>query len=126
MPSRAEGVAAGSRGGERSEHDPVRCRSQGGSREKSVVRWSGATSRQRQRFERETQDRQRRAMRERSGGNGGSGQRVSARWTHRAQCLDAACGGKAAGLKAKHPLPQNWSVATPEAGDAEAESGQGH
>lgn len=126
MPSRAEGVAAGSRGGERSEHDPVRCRSQGGTREKSVVRWSGATSRQRQRFERETQDRQRRAMRERYGETGGCGQRVSARWTRWTRDYETAHGGKAAGLRAKHPLPQNWSVATPGAGDAKAESGQGH
>lgn len=101
MPSRAEGVAAGSRGGERSEHVPVRCRSQGGTREKSVVRWSGATSRQRKRFERETQDRQRRAMRERYGEKGGSGQWATARWTRWTREYETAHGGKAAGLKAK-------------------------
>lgn len=76
MPFRAEGVGAGSRASERSERAPARRAVQGGSREKTVVRWSGATSRQRKRFERETQTARRRAAREHWSQNGGSGQRA--------------------------------------------------
>ena len=47
VPLRAEGVGAAGSACERSEPLPARRALQGGSREKTVVRWSGATSRQR-------------------------------------------------------------------------------
>lgn len=79
MPFRAEGVDAGSRVGAQRARAPVRRRAQGGSREKTVVRWSGATSRQHKRFERETQARRGRAGREPTSQNVGSGQRPQGR-----------------------------------------------
>ena len=79
---------------------------QGGSREKTVVRWSGATSRQRQRFERETQGRRRRAGREPTSQNGGSGRRPEGRWTLRTRDSGKARGGIAAGLKAERRADQ--------------------
>ena len=59
-------------------------------------------------------------MRERYGETGGSGQWALARWTRWTRDYETAHGGKAAGLRAKQPLPQDGSKATPEAGDAEA------
>ena len=106
MPFRAEGVAAGSRGGAQRARAPARRRTQGGSREKTVVRWSGATSRQRQRFERETQGRRRRAGREPTSQNGGSGRGAKAPRTLRTRDSGKARGGIAAGLKAERRADQ--------------------
>lgn len=106
MPFRAEGEAAGSRGGAPGARAPARRRTQGGSREKTVVRWSGATSRQRQRFERETQGRQRRAGREPTSQNGGSGRGAKDPRTLRTRDSGKARGGIAAGLEAKRRAHQ--------------------
>lgn len=106
MPFRAEGEAAGSRGCARRARAPARRRSQGGSREKTVVRWSGATSRQRQRFERETQERRRRAGREPTSQNVGSGRGATAPRTLRTRDSPEGGRGIAAGLKAKRRAHQ--------------------
>lgn len=45
-------------------------------------------------------------MRERYGETGGSGQWALARWTRWTRDYETAHGGKAAGLRAKHPQPQ--------------------
>lgn len=54
----------------------------------------------------ETQARQRRAGREPTSQNGGSGRRPEGRWTLRTRDSGKACGGIAAGLKAKRRAHQ--------------------
>ena len=91
----AEGVDVGSHVGGRSPRAPVRRRAQGGSRLKPVVRWSGATSRQRKRFKRETQARRGRATRAPTSQNVGSARGATAPRTQRTRDSPNGGGGKA-------------------------------
>lgn len=100
MPPGAEGVDAGSRVGGRSPRAPVRRRAQGGSRWKTVVRWSGATSRQCKRFQRETQARRGRATREPTSQNVGSARGAIAPRTLRTRACPHLLGGRRSGLGA--------------------------
>ena len=100
VPFRAEGVDAGSRVGGRSPRAPVRRRAQGGSRVKTVVRWSGATSRQCKRFQRETQARRGRAAREPTSQNVGSALGATAPRTQRTRDSPHPRGGRRSGLGA--------------------------
>lgn len=100
MPPGAEGVDAGSRVGGRSPRAPVCRRAQGGSRVKTVVRWSGATIRQRKRFKRETQARRRWATREPTSQNVGSARGATAPRTRRTRDRPHPRGGRRSGLGA--------------------------
>lgn len=88
---------------------------------KSVVRWSGATSRQRQRFGKETQDRRGRAMRERNSENGGCGRVATATSTQWTRCVRDAESGKGARLEGR--ANSGWSQRAAQGAPAESESG---